>query len=233
MNAEKIKILLIDDDEFFGFLIKKYLEEKEGFLVDKATNAKDGYTLFCNDSYDLCLLDVVMPDKNGFILAQEMKEKNENLPIVFITGTTNPTQTLTGFDAGADDYITKPFSMEELVARLKAILRRSVKPRRTDDFTKFSFGNYIFNYSLQTLEYGKELYRLTTKECELLKLLLLNKNKLLKRDMALQVIWSETSYFSRRSMDVYIHKLRKYLNHDKRVEILNIHNQGYKLYERA
>ncbi|HXU28578.1 MAG TPA: response regulator transcription factor [Bacteroidia bacterium] len=232
MDAEKIKILLIDDDEFFGILIKKSLE-REDFLVDRAKSAKQGYDLFCKLNYDLCLLDVEMPDKDGFTLAQEIKVANENLPIVFITGHKDISKTLLGFDKGADDYITKPFAMEEFVARLKAILRRSVKPKQIDSFTKYNFGNYIFNYSLQTLAYGKDLYRLTTKETELLKLLILNKNKLLKREMALQEIWAETSYFSRRSMDVYIHKLRKYLTHDTKIEILNVHNQGYKLYDRS
>src|ERR1700751_3764643 len=139
VDIEKVKILLVDDDEFFGLLVKKYLE-KENFLVDRAASAKEGYDLFCKDDYNLCLLDVVMPEKNGFVLAQEIKAKNKSVPIIFITGSTNPEQALVGFDAGADDYIKKPFPMEELVVRMQAILRRSMKQNGADSFIKYNIG---------------------------------------------------------------------------------------------
>ena len=206
METEKIKILLVDDDEFFGFLVKKYLEGRD-FLVDHATNAKQGYELFCKNTYNLCLLDVIMPDKDGFALADEIKAKDKNVPFIFITGNKSPKQTLVGFDTGADDYIKKPFAMEELLVRMQAILRRSMKLHGADSFTKVTIGNYIFNYSMQTLTLDDKIFRLTTKETQLLHLLVANKNKVLDRAHALQTIWYETSYLGRRSMDVYIAKL--------------------------
>ena len=226
METEKIKILLVDDDEFFGYLVKKYLEGRD-FLVDRAANAKEGYDLFCKNTYNLCLLDVIMPDKDGFALAHELKAKNENVPFIFITGNKSPKQTLVGFDTGADDYIKKPFAMEELLVRMQAILRRSMKSHGADNFVIFTIGDYIFNYSLQTLTFHDKMYRLTTKETQLLHLLAVNKNKVLDRTHALQSIWYETSYLGRRSMDVYVTKLRKYFNNDGTVKIVNVHKQGY------
>jgi|SRR6201993_2036493 len=228
MDSEKIKILLVDDDEFFGFLVKKYLDQK-GFLVDKADNAKQGYELFCKQTYHLCLLDVIMPDKDGFALAHEIKAKDKNVPFIFITGNQNPEQTLLGFDVGAHDYIRKPFAMEELLVRMQAILRRSMKQQGADNFIKFDIGNYVFNYSMRTLTFDKKIYRLTTKETELLHLFVLKKNELLDRSYALKVIWNETSYLNRRSMDVFVTKLRKYFVHSNQVKILNIPKQGYML----
>jgi DNA-binding response OmpR family regulator len=229
MNVEKIKILLVDDDEFFGFLVKKYLEEKD-FLVDRVVNAKEGYELFCKQTYHLCLLDVMMPDKDGFALAREIKAENKTVPFIFITGNKTPSQTLVGFDTGADDYIKKPFAMEELLVRMKAILRRRMKPQEgIDNSVKFNIGNYIFNYSMGTLIFGEKTYRLTTKETELLYLFALKKNELVDRSYALKVIWNETSYLNRRSMDVFVTKLRKYFVHDNQVQILNIPKQGYML----
>ena len=229
MDTEKVRILLVDDDEFFGFLIKKYLEEKD-FLVDKASSAQEGYELFCKNNYSLCLLDVMMPVKDGFTLAQEIKAKDKSVPIIFITGNKTPEQTLIGFDAGADDYIKKPFATEELLVRMKAILRRSLKHNGAEDFVKFNIGKYIFNYSMQTLAFDDKIYRLTTKETQLLHLLVVNENKLLNRSFALQTIWNETSYLNRRSMDVFVTKLRKYFVHDNEVKIVNVPKQGYMLF---
>lgn len=227
MDLEKVNILLVDDDELFGLLVKKNLEEK-GFFVDRAFNAKDAYELFCKNTYNLCLLDVVMPKKDGFALAKEIKAKNENVPFIFITANAKTEQTLAGFDTGADDYVTKPFAMEELLVRMKAILRRSnTKPKEADSFEKFNIGKHVFNYSMQTLTLNNKIYRLTTKETQLLHLLVLNQNKLLDRAFALQSIWSETSYYQRRSMDAYITKLRKFFANDNSIEILNVHKKGY------
>ncbi|MBI3500362.1 MAG: response regulator transcription factor [Bacteroidetes bacterium] len=230
MNKEKISILLAEDDRNLGNLLREYLEAK-GYETKLATNGKEALDFFNKNGFDLCLLDVMMPIKDGFALAREIRSADKNIPIVFLTAKSMKEDAIEGFTAGADDYITKPFSMEELLLRINAILRR-VKNQtlRQSEQNEFKIGKFKFNYSERTLEIkGKETIELTTKEADLLKLLCLNSNDVLDRNFALRTVWQNDSYFSARSMDVYISKLRKYLSEDTKVEILNIHGRGFKL----
>ena len=230
MNSGKINILLAEDDDNLSSLLKEYLEEK-GFLVKRAKNGKEGYDLFCKQAYDLCLLDVMMPHMDGITLAKKIRVKSKKIPVIFITANATKADTSEAFDIGADDYITKPFNMEELLARINAVLRRSVKIESINiDIVEFAIGKYIFNSEKQTLKSIEDNFRLTNKESQLLRLLLLNKNELLDRSYALKTIWHDTDYFKGRSMDVYITKLRKYLKNDPNVEILNEHAKGFKLF---
>lgn len=229
MSTEKIKILLAEDDSNLGTLLQEYLEAKN-YSVKLAKNGKEGYDLFCKQDYDLCLLDVMMPLKDGFTLAKEIRMSNKNIPIIFLTAKSMKEDTIEGFNAGADDYMTKPFSMEELVVRIQAILRRSMKTQAVEnDKVEFSIGKYTFNTETQTLKCGEEGFKLTTKEAQLMRLLALNKNEVVDRSFTLKTIWHDDNYFNSRSMDVYITKLRKYLKHDQKVEIVNVHGKGFKL----
>ena len=229
MNTDKISILLAEDDRNLGNLLREYLEAK-GHLVKLAVNGKEAYDLFNKEKFDLCLLDVMMPVKDGFTLAKEIRNSDKNIPIVFLTAKSMKEDTIEGFNAGADDYITKPFSMEELLLRLTAILRR-VKNQslKQSEQNEFKIGKYKFSYTDHILELKGKKENLTTKEADLLKLLCLNSNDILDRNFALRSVWQNDSYFSARSMDVYIAKLRKLLKEDPKVEILNIHGRGFKL----
>ncbi len=229
MTKEKITILLAEDDRNLGNLLREYLEAKD-FIVRLAINGKEAFDLFSKEQFDLCLLDVMMPIKDGFTLAREIRMSDAAIPIVFLTAKSMKEDAIIGFTAGADDYITKPFSMEELLLRITAILRR-VKNQAIKQSEKFEFeiGKYTFNSKDRSLTIKGNTSVLTTKESDLLKLLCLNSNDILDRNFALRTIWQNDSYFSARSMDVYIAKLRKYLKDDSNVEILNIHGRGFKL----
>jgi DNA-binding response OmpR family regulator len=229
MSKEKISILLAEDDRNLGNLLKEYLEAK-GYETKLATNGKEAFDYFNKGNFDLCLLDVMMPVKDGFTLAREIRLVNKNIPIVFLTAKSMKEDTIEGFTAGADDYITKPFSMEELLLRISAILRR-VKNQtlKQSEQNEFKIGKFKFNHQDRTLELQGKIISLTTKEADLLKLLCLNSNDVLDRNFALRTVWQNDSYFSARSMDVYIARLRKYLKDDPNVEILNIHGRGFKL----
>jgi len=229
MSNEKISLLLAEDDRNLGNLLREYLEAK-GYEAKLATNGKEALDYFNKEKFDLCLLDVMMPIKDGFTLAREIRSADKNIPIVFLTAKSLKEDAIEGFTAGADDYITKPFSMEELLLRITAILRR-VKNQtlKQSEQNEFKIGKYKFNYTERKLEIKGNKEELTTKEAELLKLLCLNANDVLDRNFALRTVWQNDSYFSARSMDVYIAKLRKYLKEDSSVEILNIHGRGFKL----
>ncbi len=229
MTKEKFSVLLAEDDRNLGNLLREYLEAK-GFTAKLATNGKEAYDFFSKDTFDLCLLDVMMPVKDGFTLAREIRSADNNIPIVFLTAKSMKEDTIEGFSVGADDYITKPFSMEELLLRITAILRR-VKNQtiKQSEQVDFKIGSYKFNYTDRLLEHKGKKESLTTKEADLLKLLCINSNDVVDRNFALRSVWQNDSYFSARSMDVYISKLRKYLNADSKVEILNIHGRGFKL----
>lgn len=229
MQDEKVKVLLVEDDTNLGNLLSEYLEAK-GYATKLATNGREGFELFTKHKYDICLLDVMMPVKDGFTLAKEIRATDKNIPIVFLTAKSMKEDTIEGFHAGADDYITKPFSMEELLLRMKAILRRAKSPGLKDaEQNEFTIGQYKFNYTQQQLEINGKPQKLTTKEADLLKLLCLHSNDVLDRNFALNAIWHDDNYFNSRSMDVYIAKLRKYLKDDPKVEILNIHGKGFRL----
>jgi len=225
----KTNLLLAEDDANLGRLLKEYLEAK-GYEVAWAKNGKEGFELFKKNEYALCLLDVMMPIKDGFTLAKEIRALNPAVPIVFLTAKSMKEDAIEGFTAGADDYITKPFSMEELLLRLAAILRRTKNQLDQDAEKKhFDIGAYHFDYENQKLIYNKTEQALTTKEAALLYLLCTHKNKVLDRNLALNSIWKDDTYFNSRSMDVFVTRLRKYLKNDSKVEIINIHGKGFKL----
>ena len=224
---DKTRILLAEDDENLGMLLKEYLQAK-GYETGLFVDGDHAYKGFITDHYDLCLLDIMMPVKDGFTLAREIRQLNSDIPIIFLTAKSMKEDVFEGFRIGADDYITKPFSMEELLFRIEAILRR-IKSGQEATQDQFKIGKYLFDANKQELTYGTQIQKLTTKESELLRLLGNNKNKILERNFALRTIWMDDNYFNARSMDVYITKLRKCLKEDPSVEIINIHGKGYKL----
>lgn len=224
---DKLRILLCEDDENLGMLLREYLQAK-GYLADLCPDGEAGYKAFLKNKYDICVFDVMMPKKDGFTLAQEVRSANSEIPIIFLTAKTLKEDILEGFKIGADDYITKPFSMEELTLRVEAILRR-VKGKRNRDTSLFKIGKFTFDTQKQILTIDGEQVKLTTKESELLNLLCTHANDVLNRDFALKTIWIDDNYFNARSMDVYITKLRKHLKADPSIEIINIHGKGYKL----
>ena len=227
---DKLKILLCEDDENLGKLLSEYLQAK-GYQADLCPDGEVGYKTFLKNKYDICVLDVMMPKKDGFTLAQEIRQTNAEIPIIFLTAKQLKEDILAGFKIGADDYITKPFSMEELVFRIEAILRR-VRGKRTKESTLYQIGRFTFDTQKQLLTLDNDpekATKLTTKENELLALLCAHSNEILQRDYALKTIWIDDNYFNARSMDVYITKLRKHLKADDQIEIINIHGKGYKL----
>ena len=224
---EKPRILLCEDDENLGMLLREYLQAKE-YDTELCPDGEAGYKAFLKSNFDLCVLDVMMPKKDGFALAKEIRQSNAEVPIIFLTAKTLKEDMLDGFKIGADDYITKPFSMEELTFRIEAILRR-VRGKKNRDRTHYKIGSFTFDTQKQILARGDKQTKLTTKESELLSLLCAHANEILQRDFALKTIWIDDNYFNARSMDVYITKLRKHLKEDENVEIINIHGKGYKL----
>jgi DNA-binding response OmpR family regulator len=224
---EKTRILLCEDDENLGMLLREYLQAK-GYNVTLAPDGEAGFQHFSSEKFDLCILDVMMPKKDGFTLAQDIRKVNAVIPIVFLTAKSLKEDVLEGFRIGADDYINKPFSMEEMLLRIEAIMRR-ISGKKNKNGSEFQIGSMIFDAQKQTLTSDESVAKLTTKECELLSLLVQNANSILERNYALKTIWVEDNYFNARSMDVYITKLRKLLKNDPNVEIINIHGKGYKL----
>lgn len=227
MNDEKVKVLLCEDDENLGMLLREYLQTR-GYDADLQPDGEAGYKAFTKNKYDLCVLDVMMPKKDGFTLASDIRAINTEVPIIFLTAKSMKEDILQGFKLGADDYLSKPFSMEELLSRIESILRR-VRGKKIKDITTFNIGAFVFDSQKQILEFDGEARKLTTKESELLKLLASNANNILERNYALKTIWEDDNYFNARSMDVYITKLRKLLKDDPNVAIINIHGKGYKL----
>ncbi len=187
------------------------------------------HTGFMREHFDICILDIMMPKKDGFTLAKDIRIVNPDIPIIFLTAKNMKDDVLEGFKIGADDYITKPFSMEELIMRIEAILRRTLLESQSNAQPVFTLGRYTFDTRKQTLAQGDEVVKLTTKESDLLKLLCQNANKILERNYALRSIWIDDNYFNARSMDVYITKLRKHLKDEPGVEIINVHGKGYKM----
>ncbi len=227
---QKIKILLAEDDENLGMLLREYLIVKS-YDADWFINGEKAYKSFIKTHYDLCILDVMMPVKDGYTLAKEIRLTNAEIPIIFLTAKSLKEDIIEGFKAGADDYICKPFSMEELLFRVEAVIRRTRKDAAGIHQSEYKIGDYVFSPNTQLLRYGNTEHKLTTKESDLLKLLCANKNMILDRNFALKTIWVDDNYFNARSMDVYIAKLRKYLKEDPRVQIINVHGKGFKLIE--
>ena len=222
-----MKILLAEDDANLGLLLQEYLLAK-GYPTTWVKDGEQALDEFIKNSFELCILDVMLPKKDGFALAKEIRMKNTDVPIIFLTAKSMKEDTLQGFRAGADDYITKPFDMEELLMRMKAVLRRTNKAEIEEE-TIFSVGKYSFDTHQQTLLLNNVIHKLTTKETALLKLFCQNKNQPVSRTFALKLVWGNDSYFNARSMDVYITKLRKHLKEDKQIKIVNLHGEGFKL----
>ena len=229
MKEHKNNILLAEDDPNLGTVLKDSLEMENNY-VELYTDGEQAWKAFNKDDFDICILDVMMPFKDGFTLAKEIKKVAPQMPIIFLTAKSMKEDKLEGFKLGADDYITKPFSFEELQLRIDAVMRRvnsAMLP--SDQQDEFTIGNYTYVDNERSLKLGDTITKLTTKEAELLKLLAHNINKIVDRDVALKSIWGNDNYFTGRSMDVYITKLRKYLKDDEQLEIVNIHGQGFKL----
>jgi two-component system OmpR family response regulator len=223
-----IRILLAEDDSNLGILLKNYLTAKN-YETSLFVNGIQALDAFHARSFDLCILDIMMPEMDGLTLAKEIRLENTDIPIIFLTAKNQQEDILEGFRTGADDYITKPFSMEELILRIEAILRRTSVANITRKEDSYSIGQYHFDPIKQILSYKDQEIKLTTKESELLELLCRNENLILERNLALKAIWIDDNYFNARSMDVYISRLRKYLIRDPSVKIVNVHGRGYKL----
>ncbi len=222
-------ILLLEDDPNLGFILQENLE-LQGYRVERCTEGEAGLLAFLKQKFDLCLIDVMLPRKDGFSLARDIRKTSQELPIIFLTAKSLKEDRIEGFKIGGDDYITKPFSMEELALRIQAVLRRSkALPNEKAAASVFQIRSYTFNVEQQTLQHGEETQKLTAKEAELLRLLCLHLNEVLEREVALKLIWGEDNYFNARSMDVFISKLRKYLSADERIEIRNVHGKGFRL----
>ena len=230
MEKAQKKILLVEDDPNFGAVLKDYLSMND-YEVTLAKNGMEGFDKFKKDNFHLCILDVMMPYKDGFTLAKEIREKNTEVPIIFLTAKTMKEDVIKGYKAGADDYLNKPFDSEVLLMKIKAIMLRKVKESVVDSTVfEFKIGAFNLNSKLRMLHFKDEApVKLSPKENQLLRLLALHENDLMSRELALTKIWRDDNYFTSRSMDVYIAKLRKYLKKDTNVEVLNIHGEGFRL----
>lgn len=222
------KILLAEDDNNLGSLLRNYLNVKK-YETTLCINGKEALGTFSKGVFDICILDIMMPEMDGLTLAKEIRKINPDIPVIFLTAKNQKEDVIEGFKTGADDYITKPFSMEELLYRIEAIFRRVTEPVVHKKEEIYSIGEYSFDTLKQLLSHKGNTVKLTTKESELLELLCRHKNEVLERNYALKAIWIDDNYFNARSMDVYITKLRKYLKKDASVKILNVHGKGYKL----
>ncbi|MEQ9186864.1 MAG: response regulator transcription factor [Cryomorphaceae bacterium] len=229
-KKDRIKVLLVEDDLNLGFVIQDHLRN-EGYQVDLEKDGFAGFQKFYNQSFDLCILDVMLPKKDGFTLAEDIRKIDQQVPLLFLTAKSMTEDKIRGFKLGADDYLTKPFSFDELDLRIKAIMKRA-KPGEEEDAQDrdvFALGHFEFDYKNLSLKHAEEQRTLTKKEAELLRMLCLHQDQVLTREMALTVVWGSDDYFLGRSMDVFITKLRKYLKLDERIKIMNVHGVGFKL----
>ncbi len=229
MRDAKPKILYVEDDVNLGFVTTDNLDSKDYSTV-YCKDGKEGLETYKKDKFDLCILDVMMPEMDGFTLAKEIRKINNDIPIIFLTAKTMKEDKITGFQTGADDYITKPFSIEELILRIEVFLKRSRKAEATENIQNiFEIGKYEFNFGNLILAIGKQKEILTMKEAELLRYFCLNKDKILKREDILRAVWGDDDYFMGRSLDVFISRLRKFLQKDSHIQIENIHSVGFRL----
>ncbi len=227
----KQRVLLLEDDANLGFILQEHLQ-MQGFEVMLCVNGEEGLRSFQVGKFDLCLVDVMMPKLDGFSFARKIREQDQAVPLIFLTAKSLKEDKIEGFKIGCDDYLTKPFSMEELMLRITAVLRRAkASAQVAEQPVMFEIGKFTLDYNRQLLTTPASQYKLTPKEADLLRLLCIHKNQTLERDVALREIWGDESYFSGRSMDVFISKLRKYLKDDESVEIMGIHGKGFRLIE--
>ena len=225
----KKKLLIVEDDPNLGQILSEYLEVK-GYETALRQDGEDGINAFYEHQYDLCVLDLMMPKKDGFTVAKEIRKVNTDIPIIFLTAKSMKEDVIAGFKIGADDYVTKPFSMEELLLRIQAVLKRSNDKSSPFELEKeIKVGQITYSYDENKLVTSQEEYKLTTKENELLKLFFDNLNGTVNRSIALKKIWKDDSYFNARSMDVYIAKLRKYLRSEAYIKIQTVHGEGFKM----
>ncbi len=239
MSEKKYNILLVEDDKNFGDVLRSYLEIND-YEVDLATDGEEGLQEFVKnkDRYDLCICDVMMPKKDGFELAGEIREIDQNIPIIFLTAKSMKEDVIQGFKIGADDYISKPFNSEELLYRIQAILKRQgIAAKKEDARDDYQFGKFHFHYPTRILTYmpgtdQEHKEKLSPKESHLLRLFAQHLNEVLPRSTALTQIWGADNYFTARSMDVFVTKLRKYLKKDPSLEIVNIHGNGFQLVQK-
>jgi DNA-binding response OmpR family regulator len=220
----KHNIFLVEDDENFGSVLKSYLE-MNGFNVSWIKDGANAIEKFNSQKFDFCILDIMLPNIDGFAIAKKIKQLNPEIPTIFLTAKTLKKDVLEGYKIGADDYVTKPFDSEVLLCKIKAIIKRNSEP--IDNSHNFTIGKYTFDSELRILSIKDDSVKLSPKENELLKMLCLHENKILNRDKALNKIWGEDGYFTARSMDVYITKLRKYLKNDPNIEIENVPGSGF------
>ena len=230
MISKSKQILLVEDDVNFGTVLRDYLQ-LNGYKVVLARNGLEGFEKFKKNEFDICILDVMMPYKDGFTLAKEIRSNDKSIPIVFLTAKSMKEDVLKGYKIGADDYLTKPFDAEILLKKLEVLIQRTEKSvQKSKPKSRIVIGDFIFNPRLRTLTYKKDTpTNLSPKESQLLLMLVETQNDLLSRNKALEEIWNDDNYFTSRSMDVYIAKLRKYLRQDTSVEIANIHGEGFRL----
>ena len=229
MEKNQVRILLAEDDRNLGSILKNFLDAK-GYVTTLCVNGQEAVDVFQKKEFDFCILDIMMPVRDGFSVAKEIRLSSPKIPIMFLTAKSLQEDKLKGFESGADDYLTKPFSMEELLMRMQAILRRTEDSgRNAENENTYQIGRYTFDFNRQILSIKGKEQKLTSKEAGLLRLLCSNANETLERSTALNKIWSDDSYFNARSMDVYIVKLRKYLKEDPAVELINVHGIGFKL----
>ncbi len=228
MNENATRVFLVEDDLNFGAILKSYLElnDYEVTWVDDGSKAVE---TFIKEGFDICILDVMLPHVDGFSIAREIRRLQSGIPLIFLTAKTLKADVLEGFKIGADDYITKPFDSEVLLYKMKAILKRHGQSGKKEEQREFQIGKYRFDAFLRVISLGDESRKISPKEAELLKMLCQNMNDVVPRDLALKTIWGDDNYFTTRSMDVFITKLRKYLSQDTDVEIENIHGTGYRL----
>lgn len=224
----KARLLVVEDDPNLGDILQEYLSMK-GYETILCRDGEEGWSKFKKDKYDLAILDIMMPKKDGFTLGKEIKKVQEDLPIIYLTAKNLKEDIIEGLKIGADDYITKPFSMEEVLLRIAAILRRTQKSGETQALKIYQFGDFELHYDEQYIKSPSGDHKLTSKENELLRLLASETNKLVNRSHALKQIWGDDSYFNARSMDVYLSKIRKILKEDPKVQIITVHGEGFKL----
>lgn len=227
-SLSKARLLLVEDDPSLGFVIKDMLSQRN-FDVTLCSDGEEGEKIFSEKDFNVCILDVMLPKKDGFSLARAIRKIDQDVPILFLTAKSMTDDKLEGFNTGADDYITKPFNLEELLCRIEVFLRRSNAAQNTREETIFSIGQFQFDYKNLTLKSSNQQKVLTQKEAEVLRLLHLHRGRVLKREEILTNVWGDDDYFMGRSMDVFISKLRKYLKEDPAVQIVNYHGVGFKL----